>query len=88
MRETAKTPFKPRVPTPKRTGSSIKKDSIHPKDYNAFTLPFACEDCSHFSSVDEICTLGLPNEVHLQRNQENSYFLSGKMALCRFQEID
>jgi hypothetical protein len=88
MREKTQTPIKPRIKTPKRIGSSIKKDAIHPKDFNSFILPFACEDCSHFKGSTESCTLGLTSEPHLRRNQIHSYELSGKMALCRFQEID
>ncbi len=88
MEEQTKTAFKPRVKTPKRIGSSIKKDAIHPADFNRYNLPFACEDCVHFASERESCTLGLITEPHLKRNQIHSYELSGKMALCRFQEID
>ncbi len=88
MRETLKNPIKPRLKTPKRIGSSIKKESVHPRDYNAYTLPFSCEDCSHFAAVNESCTLGLHTEAHLKRNQIHSYELSGKIAFCRFQEID
>jgi hypothetical protein len=72
----------------KRIGSSIKKDGINPQAYNEYKLPFACEDCSHFKSENESCTLGMPTEQHLKRNQIISYNLSGKVALCRLQEID
>ncbi|MBC7741527.1 MAG: hypothetical protein H7061_04990 [Bdellovibrionaceae bacterium] len=88
MHELTKTSLKARVPTPKRIGSSIKKDAIHPRDYNAYTLPYACEDCSHFKAENESCTLGLMTEPHLRRTQVRSYEISGKIALCRFQEID
>lgn len=72
----------------KRIGSSIKKDGINPRDYNQYKLPYSCEDCVHFKTSDESCTLGFPTEPHLRRNQEISYSISGKLALCRFQEID
>ncbi len=72
----------------KRIGWSIKKDAINPADYNRYKLPFACEDCSHFKASNETCTLGMPTEFHLRRNQELSYNISGKVALCRLQEID
>lgn len=72
----------------KRIRASIIKDGIHPADYNRFNLPFSCEDCSHFKTADESCTLGMPTEPHLKKNQINSYNLSGKIALCRIQEID
>lgn len=79
---------KPAMKSPKRISKSMKKDSIHPKDYLNYNLPFSCEECSHFASINESCTLGLPTSPHLKRNQIQSYELSGKMALCRFQEID
>lgn len=74
--------------TPKRISPSMKKEVIQAYDYLHYALPFSCEDCSHFNATSESCTLDLPTELHLKRNQEKSYFLSGKMALCRFQEID
>jgi hypothetical protein len=30
----------------------------------------------------------MPTEQHLRRNQEISYQMSGKVALCRLQEVD
>ena len=88
MRETHKTPIQPRPKTPKRIGSSIKKESVDPIAYNAYSLPFSCEDCSHFAAMTETCTLGFQSDPHLRRNQIHSYELSGKVAFCRFQEID
>jgi hypothetical protein len=72
----------------KRISASIKKDAIHPEAYNRYKLPYACEECSHFKASNETCTLGMPTENHLYRNQISSYNLSGKVALCRLQEID
>lgn len=66
----------------------MKKEAIHPSDYLRYNLPFACEQCSHFKHSHETCTFGLPTELHLERNQKKSYIISGKLALCRFQEID
>lgn len=72
----------------KRIGWSIKKDAINPTAYNRYKQPLACEDCSHFKSENETCTLGMPTPPHLRRNQELSYNISGKIAICRLQEID
>lgn len=72
----------------KRIGSSVKKDAISPTDYNRYKLPYSCEDCAHFKVANETCTLGMPTEQHLRRNQIVSYNMSGKIALCRIQEID
>lgn len=72
----------------KRIGSSIIKESIGPAAYNKYKLPYSCEDCTHFKKTDESCTLGMPTEAHLRKNQIISYNISGKIALCRIQEID
>jgi len=72
----------------KRIRSSIKKDGINPASYNSYKLPYSCEDCTHFKASNETCTFGMPTEQHLKRNQIISYNLSGKIALCRLQEID
>jgi hypothetical protein len=71
-----------------RIRPSMKKDPIKASDFNAYNIPFACEDCSHFASKDERCTLGFNTEYHLRRNALHSYELSGKIAQCRFLEID
>lgn len=88
MQDTKKNGLKNAVKSSKRIGSSIKKDAINPQAYNRYKLPYSCEDCSHFKSANESCTLGMPTEQHLKRNQIISYNLSGKVALCRLQEID
>ena len=72
----------------KRLRPSIKKEGINPVAYNSYKLPISCEDCVHFKSENESCTLGMPTEPHLRRNQELSYNLSGKVSFCRLQEID
>jgi len=72
----------------KRIGASIIKEGLHPAAYNLYKLPYSCEDCTHFKSSNESCTLGMPTEAHLRKNQIRSYNLSGKIALCRIQEID
>lgn len=74
--------------TPSRIRPSMKKDVIHPRDFNAFKIPYACEDCSHFASATKTCTLGFNTEPHLRENANKSYQLSGKIAQCRFLEID
>ena len=72
----------------KRAQNSMIKDAIHPTHYNEYKLTYSCEDCSHFKTSDESCTLGMPTTFHLKKNQIASYNLSGKIALCRIQEID
>jgi hypothetical protein len=75
-------------PTPKRIQPAIRHDSVSPEAYNRYNLPWACEDCTHYNSEDNTCTLGYHTKWHRRDYQRESYELSGKMALCRFQEID
>lgn len=71
-----------------RIRPSMKKDPIHPSDFNKYNIPYACEDCSHFASETTSCTLGFKTEQHLRVNVLKSYEASGKIAQCRFLEID
>ncbi|OFZ31462.1 MAG: hypothetical protein A2622_02445 [Bdellovibrionales bacterium RIFCSPHIGHO2_01_FULL_40_29] len=71
-----------------RLRPSMRREAIHPADYNTYHMPYACEDCSHFASQTTTCTLGLNPAPHLREIQKKNYELSGQMALCRFQEID
>lgn len=66
----------------------MKKDAIQARDFNTFKIPYACEDCSHFASETTKCTLGFNTANHLRAFAIQSYELSGKMAQCRFLEID
>lgn len=72
----------------KRLRPSIKFDPMTAKDYLKYDFRFACEDCSHFSSDSKLCTIGYHTKWHLKDFQKKSFELGGKMALCRFIEID
>ncbi len=78
--------------TPRRLRPSIKKDGIHPAFYNSIQLPWACEDCVHYSHPTDTragnCSFGYNCSYHLREQQVRDYETSGKMALCRFLEID
>lgn len=86
--------------TPKHLRASIRHDPVHPADYLKYRFLSACEDCTHFAedsmdskaSIDakesEVCTLGYNSKPHRRSVQVKSYELSGKMALCRFIEVD
>lgn len=76
------------IPTAKRLKTGIKTDVINPSDYARFDFRFACEDCSHFALEEQRCTLGYESKWHRKEFQKSSYELTGKMALCRFLEID
>lgn len=75
-----------KTPKPLRVG--IKRDRIHPVDFLKFTHPTACEDCTHFAPKARWCTLGYQSKWHLRDFQNQEYERTGKMALCRFLEID
>lgn len=73
---------------PKRIRPSIKKDGVAPGDYLKYDFRSACEDCSHFDSLNISCTLGYNTAPHLRARQQHDYELSGMIAQCRFLEID
>ncbi|MGZ3744302.1 MAG: hypothetical protein ACXVB1_16430 [Pseudobdellovibrionaceae bacterium] len=72
----------------KRIHPSIKKDGVNPSDFLNYDFRSACEDCSHFDSQKIQCTLGYNPAPHLKLQQLQDYEISGKMALCRFLEVD
>lgn len=74
--------------TPKRITQSIKKDAVHPTDFRKYVFLSACDDCSHFDTAKEECTFGYRVAPHRRAQQIKDYEMSGKMALCRFLEID
>ena len=68
--------------------ATIKRDSVSPRDYLKYKLPWACEDCVHFTLEKNQCSLGYRVEAHMRENLERMYEISGTMTLCRFLEID
>ena len=52
-----------------------------------FEMIFNCEQCSHFAPSSGICTMGFQPQ-HKRLEQLALYELTGKMAFCRFLEID
>lgn len=74
--------------TPKRPRPSIRKDFVLASELRIYNFKYACEDCSHFGTTEEWCSLGYNSKNHRRAEQIRSYELSGKMALCHFMEID
>ncbi len=72
----------------KRIYASIKRDVVNPHDYLNYDIRSSCEECSHFSSEFARCTLGYNVAPHLKAQQKHDMELSGRMAQCRFHEID
>lgn len=63
-------------------------DKVHPSDYINLQIIYACEQCSHFDEANQHCTIGYNAQMHLAAVQDHMYQLSGRMAFCRFAEID
>ena len=74
-----------RKPGPLRR--SIKLDTVHPADFRVFNCRFFCDDCSHYSASLNTCTIGFVPQ-HTREEQMKIYHLTGKIAFCRFIEID
>jgi len=67
---------------------SIKREKVAAFDYQHYNHRFSCDDCSHFDSSAEKCTLGYPTQPHRKAQQTHEYLMSGTMAFCRSHEID
>lgn len=67
---------------------SIIIDGFHPRDLRELNVIYCCEQCSYFDSKKKACAMGFRVEKHMRENQWKLYNLTGKMALCRSQEID
>ncbi|MBX7232570.1 MAG: hypothetical protein K1X29_10840 [Bdellovibrionales bacterium] len=67
---------------------SLILDPIHPTDYLHLNVTFACEQCSHFAPEEKTCTIGYQAHHHLMNNQVKLYERTGRVAFCRFLEID
>lgn len=74
--------------TKARIKKSIKKEFLPASDFLNYKIPFSCEDCSHFSSSQQLCSLGNRTLSHRLEEQMKSYNLSGTLAFCRLLEID
>ena len=73
------------IPSSRR---SLILDPIHPQDFMGLSFTYACEQCSHFDGITETCTIGYDSTKHRQATQLKLYDLTGRMAFCRFMEID
>ena len=67
---------------------SLILDPIHPRDYRELTIIHCCEQCSHFAPAEQICTIGYEAKNHLASKQKEFYESTGRVAFCRFCEID
>lgn len=72
----------------RRIHPSIKKDPMTAYDYLHYDFRFACEDCSHFAIESGTCSIGYNTAPHRKAQQQHDFELGGRMALCRFHEID
>jgi len=63
-------------------------DPIHPKDWRELNLIYYCEQCSHYDENGRRCTIGYDSSVHDKKAQDSAYERTGRVAFCRFMEID
>lgn len=74
------------------TEASLRKslilDPIHPSDWQNLTITYCCEQCVHFDPESESCTIGYVANHHREARQQRLYELTGRVAFCRFNEID
>lgn len=73
------------IPSSRR---SLILDPVHPSDFLRLNFTFSCEQCSHFAEDTATCTIGYDSRHHLREQQLKVYEQTGRMAFCRFQEID
>jgi hypothetical protein len=73
------------IPSSRR---SLILDPVHPADFQRLPFTYACEQCSHFDEISETCTIGYEASKHRQALQLRLYERTGRMAFCRFMEID
>ncbi len=76
------------APTKPLIRRSLILDPIHPRDYRELNVIYYCEQCSHFAPKNGTCTIGYDASKHVKEAQDRNYRLYGKVAFCRFCEID
>lgn len=67
---------------------SLILDPIHPRDWQSLTIIYACEQCSHYDEIRRSCTIGYDASKHQKAVQDELFQRTGKVAFCRFSEID
>lgn len=67
---------------------SLILDPIHPRDWRELEIIYCCEQCSHFDFQAKSCTLGYEAHLHQREAQARNYEMYGRVAFCRFCEID
>lgn len=79
-------------PTKPLVRRSVILDPIHPRDFRELNVIYACEQCSHFAPKNGTsggeCTIGYDASLHMRDVQLKNYEMFGKVAFCRFSEID
>jgi hypothetical protein len=77
---------KRRIPDPP-FHRSIILDGVKAADMRTMNLMYCCEQCSYYSAKAG-CAMGFKYQLHLRENQLRLWELTGKMAICRSQEVD
>lgn len=66
---------------------SIILDGVKASDLRQMNIMYACEQCSYFSPKAG-CAMGFRFQLHTRENQLKLWERTGKMAICRSQEVD
>jgi hypothetical protein len=76
------------APTKPQIKRSVILDPIHPRDLRELNVIYYCEQCCHFAPATQSCTIGYDASIHVKKEQDRKYELCGRVAFCRFCEID
>jgi hypothetical protein len=63
-------------------------DAIEPQYWGKLEVTYYCEQCSYYIPESEGCTMGLPTAPHRKEQQQKTYELTGRVAFCRYLEVD
>lgn len=67
---------------------SIIMDKVKAQDLRDLNMVFSCEECSYYNLNTDACAMGFNHQKHKRDAQLKLYELTGRMAICRAQEID
>lgn len=88
MRGPNKNSLPHKSPSPKRIRRSPRFDRVNPSRFIKQDFIYYCEQCSHFDALNKFCSIGYNPPKHMYEDQQKAYNLMGKIAYCRFLEID
>ena len=67
---------------------TVKSDRVDAWAFQNLNMIYCCEQCSHFDGENRACTIGYTASDHCRQTADESFRLDGRIAFCRFLEID